>query len=142
MAAPTTGLPPSSRRPLTTCVVGLDALQTCTVNGPWVSIRAPPAASVAESSRCGAGVAIADGVAACAGWNVRNVGGGDCFCDAPSANTCSCEATPPFEDVGVPPTVIATYSLPPAEKIVGPAAIWCPVWNVQRIFPVFTENAR
>ena len=31
---------------------------------------------------------------------------------------------PPFDDVGVPPTVTATYSLPPAEKIVGPAAIW------------------
>ncbi len=34
------------------------------------------------------------------------------------------------------------YSLPSAEKIVGPAAIWWPVWNFQRIFPVFVSNAR
>ena len=41
----------------------------------------------------------------------------------PSENTCSCETVPPFDDVGVPPTVTATYSLPSREKIVGPAAI-------------------
>jgi hypothetical protein len=33
----------------------------------------------------------------------------------PSANTCSWLAVPPFEEVGVPPTVIATYSVPPTE---------------------------
>ena len=31
----------------------------------------------------------------------------------PIANTCSCDARPPPDEVGVPPTVIATNSLPP-----------------------------
>src|SRR3954447_5512544 len=58
------------------------------------------------------------------------------------ANTCSSEARPPFDEVGVPPTVTATYSLPPALNTVGPLAIGRPVWNVQRIFPVLSANAR
>ena len=60
----------------------------------------------------------------------------------PTANTCSCDARPPFDEVGVPPTVIATNSLPPDVKIVGPAAIWRPVWNVHSTLPVFESNAR
>ena len=60
----------------------------------------------------------------------------------PIAKTWSCDASPPPEDVGEPPTVIATYSLPPAVKIVGPPAIWRPVWNVQSTLPVFESNAR
>ena len=63
-------------------------------------------------------------------------------CDAPSANTISWAAIPPPEEVGVPPTVIATYSVPPIEKIVGPAAIGGPALNVQSTLPVFVENAR
>jgi hypothetical protein len=35
--------------------------------------------------------------------------------DRPSANTCSWVAVPPLEEVGVPPTAIATYSLPSTE---------------------------
>ena len=50
-------------------------------------------------------------------------GDGDCVLLPPIANTWSCEASPPPDEVGVPPTVIAMYSLPSAEKIVGPAAI-------------------
>ena len=50
-------------------------------------------------------------------------GFGDSALLPPIANTCSCDARPPPEEVGVPPTVIAMYSLPPEVKIVGPAAI-------------------
>jgi len=53
-----------------------------------------------------------------------NGGGGDCLSEAPSANTCSSLEMPPFDDVGVPPTVIARYSLPSIEYTDGPAAIW------------------
>ena len=62
-------------------------------------------------------------------------GAGDCDDEPPSAKTCSSVAVPPPDDVGVPPTVIATYSLPPIEKIDAPAAIWWPVWNVQSTLP-------
>ena len=40
-------------------------------------------------------------------------GGGDCCFEPSSANTWSLVAVPPFDDVGVPPTVIAMYCLPP-----------------------------
>ena len=50
---------------------------------------------------------------------------------------------PPLDDVAVPPAVIATYCLPSLPwKIVGPAAIWRPVWNVQSTLPVFMSKAR
>jgi hypothetical protein len=42
-------------------------------------------------------------------------GGFDSDFDPPSAKICSSLATPPFDDVGVPPDVIATYSLPSTE---------------------------
>jgi len=109
------------------------------------AIRAPPTAArtFADSTRiadtrargaeagfrsaAGAGEAGAEG--ACT--EVSPGGFPDSALLPPIANTCSCDARPPFDEVGVPPTVIATNSLPPEVKIVGPAAIWRPVWNVQ-----------
>ena len=39
--------------------------------------------------------------------------------------------------------MIATYSLPSSPvKIVGPAAIWWPVWNFHSTLPLRTSNAR
>ena len=72
----------------------------------------------------------------------RLFGGGDSCFEAPSVNTWSSLATPPLEEVGVPPLVIARYSLPSTEKTAGPAAIWWPVWKCQRIAPVLRSNAR
>ncbi len=69
-------------------------------------------------------------------------GGGSSFWLPPSAKTSSTEAKPPFDEVGVPPLVIATYSLPPVAKIAAPAAIWWPVWKCQRIVPVLVSKAR
>ena len=89
-------------------------------------------------SAAGAGEAGAEG--ACT--EVSPGGFPDSALLPPIANTCSCDARPPPEDVAVPPTVIATNSLPPEEKIVGPAAIWRPVWKVHRTLPVFESNAR
>ena len=42
-------------------------------------------------------------------------GGGDSSFEPPSANTCTPGTTPPFDDVGVPPTAIAMYCLPSTE---------------------------
>ena len=50
-------------------------------------------------------------------------GFGDSTLLPPIANTWSWDARPPPEDVGVPPTVSAMYSFPPAVKSVGPDAI-------------------
>src|SRR5258708_40291842 len=56
-----------------------------------------------------------------------SLGGGDWVLAPPIAKTCSCEAVPPLDEVGVPPTVTATNSVPPAEKTVGPVSIFGPV---------------
>ena len=45
----------------------------------------------------------------------RLFGGGNSVLSPPSAKTISPGRTPPFDDVGVPPIVIATYSLPSTE---------------------------
>src|SRR5262249_8973095 len=121
--------------------------------GP-VAIRAFPGAAIRER-RCGAvccrGALRLSGVNStvdCAAllWTLRNggrlFGGGASWCEPPSATPCRPGATPPLDDVGVPPTVIATYSLPSTEKIEGPAAICRPVWNFQSSLPVFRSKAR
>src|SRR4051794_30897835 len=115
------------------------------------AMRAPPAVArlLAETPRNAdaAGPGAALGFRSAAGevgtsTEVSPGGFPDSALLPPIANTCSCDARPPPEDVAVPPTVIATNSLPPEEKIVGPAAIWRPVWKVHRILPVFESNAR
>ena len=53
------------------------------------------------------------GSAAADAARVSADGGDDCCWLPPIAKTCSSAATPPFDEVGVPPTVIARYSLPP-----------------------------
>ena len=50
-----------------------------------------------------------------AGAPCGSTGGGDCLVEAPSAKTWSSVAVPPPDEVGVPPTVIARYSLPSTE---------------------------
>ncbi len=96
-----------------------------TTRGRVTSIRAGSRAVTVERrlgcARC-AGVARLVGVnsivvCAPALWKLRKggrlLGGGDSSWEPPRANTISPGTTPPFEDVGVPPIVIATYSLPP-----------------------------
>ena len=77
----------------------------------------------------------------------RGVAGTDCFADGDVPCLAEREdpelrGVPPFDEVGVPPTVIATYSLPPTAKIVGPAAIGAGVFAVHSTLPVFVSNAR
>ena len=61
------------------------------------------------------GAACGCGAAVFTLLNAGSAGAGDCCCEPPSPNTWSWLAVPPPDDVGVPPTVIATYSLPPTE---------------------------
>src|SRR5262245_22892326 len=92
-----------------------------------VVTRARPAVgalltSAARTDAISAGVRLIRGVAAsaegtddaCSGAprEGRLFGGGDSFFEPPSANTWSSLAVPPFEDVGVPPDVIAMYCFP------------------------------
>src|SRR5207249_3422214 len=71
----------------------------CTEATPW---KAGAAGAEARTTPC---------VVRAAG----SVGGFDSVFDAPSAKTWSCEAwRPPPDEVAVPPTVVATYSLPPS----------------------------
>ena len=112
---------------------------------PSIRIRALRGAVVAAATeRVGAAAVVAFRAAVDATGAEDDVerGFGDSVLLPPIANTCSCEARPPPEDVGVPPTVIAMYSFPSAVKIVGPAAICRPVWNVQRTFPFVRSKAR
>src|SRR5581483_11057931 len=72
-----------------------------------------------------------------------STGAGDCVLEPPRLKTWICDAwVPPPEDVTVPPTPIAMYSVPFAWETDGPSAIWKPVWNVQRILQLLTSNAR
>src|SRR5580765_1768122 len=101
------------------------ASQGRTSTGGCVVIFASPRAVSRETwrtafARCGvtvarAGVMSGETSAKDSGlsWDFgRSGGGGDCVCEPPRANTCSSDAVPPLEDVGVPPAVIAMYSLP------------------------------
>ncbi len=129
------------------------APQPRTASPVCVAIRAPPR-SVLRTSATAAGACERDGTAAraisgatrgaAAGRRLTDgsVGAGDCFEEPPSAYTWSSVAVPPPDEVGVPPTVIARYSLPATAYSEGPEAIWWPVWNVQSTLPVFVSNAR
>ena len=84
--------------------------------GPPVESRAPPAAATGARARAGLVVGVETTLGGSAAANAARVsadGGDDCCWLPPIAKTCSSDATPPFDDVGVPPTVIARYSLPP-----------------------------
>src|SRR3954452_20516 len=115
--APTTGLPPRTIRPLTAASFELAAFHK--VKGtapPLITMRGdPPAAAAAVR----AGLKPASLVTGCA---VEETFESERFPPG-SEKTIIQAATPPFDEVGVPPTVTATYSLPPDEKIVGPLAI-------------------
>src|SRR5205814_4087172 len=91
-------------------------------------IRAgPPAVTVERCRRCTCrpGAARLDGVNSIVVWleallwtlrkGGRLFGGGNSVLSPPSANTISPGRTPPLDDVGVPPIVIAMYSLPSTE---------------------------
>src|SRR6185437_12327256 len=134
MRACATGLPPSRSRPVTGTVSFDDGVQPRTVSCVVPSaIRAAPAAAMPAAETCTARAAC-DGFAVCDGPGSRGTAATACSSatirrpltrsgDPPSENTISFAAVPPFDDVGVPPTVIARYYLPPAEKMVDPAAI-------------------
>ena len=116
--------------------------------GPPVTRRAPCAAASGARAASGA-VARAAGVemtvagaAAANAARVSAAGGDDCCWLPPMAKTWSSASVPPLDEVGVPPTVIARYSLPPFRYSVGPAAMGAPVWNLQSTLPVLTSNAR
>ena len=94
---------------------------------PWIAMRA--ARGVVDLALRDRAVARdpvegRDATRGCAAAGaVAASGFGDSTLLPPIANTWSCDARPPPDEVGVPPTVIAMYSLPPAVKSVGPAAI-------------------
>src|SRR3954454_7578948 len=129
--APATGFPFQSTRPCTFATFDESACQGRTTRPRCAAILAVP-----RGAASGAFAALPLELVFGA-WTA------DSRRDDPgSAKTWSCATVPPFEEVGVPPTVIATYSLPSTEEIDGPAGIGFPVWNVHRILPVFRLNAR
>ena len=84
--------------------------------GPPVESRAPPATATGARACAGFVVGVETtlgGSAAAAAARVSADGGDDCCWLPPIAKTWSSAAIPPFDEVGVPPTVIARYSLPP-----------------------------
>src|SRR5579872_5935635 len=102
MSAPTTGLPFQVSRPLIATTFEELACHGTTVTACAVSILATPCAATAGCAdvwrrRVRAGAA--------GRRTVRLTGADDCCEEPPSANTCSCDACPPFEEVTVPPTV-------------------------------------
>jgi hypothetical protein len=117
--APTTGALPRYTCPKTSCEFDVFGFHGRITTGPCVVIRGcAVAASTRRRGVACAGAARVGVKASAAGCGAdstfrvgRLLGGGDSFCEPPSANTCSSDATPPFDDVGVPPDVIATYSL-------------------------------
>src|SRR5438132_6282473 len=103
---PETGLPFSSSLPVTSVVLLLEGVQ------PWRNRRGltamvpagPPRATAARCTTVCLGVAPAAMRVANFG---RLFGGGDSCFEAPSVNTWSSLATPPLEEVGVPPLGLA-----------------------------------
>ena len=106
---------------------------------PPITMRAPPAALPAAT--CVAWVGAREEVGA--GPVVMTVAVRRSLeLEPPRENTISCEAVPPFDEVGVPPTVIATCSCPFAVNTVGPLAMGLPLLNFHSTLPVFRSNAR
>src|SRR5579862_2051609 len=116
---PATGCDPSMTRPSTSCVFDVFASHGWIRSAPGVTIRAAPdepAATGAWAALGAAALAVTVDRAGVARRRVPKVGPVDWVWLPPSPNTWSWLATvPPLEEVVVPPTVIAKYSLPPAE---------------------------
>src|SRR5262249_6432124 len=117
---PATGLPFSSTRPTTLCTFEEFASHGWTTIPVCTAMRARPAAAArtARGFVFATGAVDATTAGAAAAWRVRKLGsagGVDCFDEPPSANTWSSLAVPPPDEVGVPPEVIARYSLPSTE---------------------------
>ena len=117
MRAPATGRLPSSSRPVAICSFDPVGCHVRTKSSPSVAIRAAPGEAATRATRFGATAGAAAAGTACAtGWVASarrgSTGGGDCCLEPPSAKIWSRVAVPPADEVGVPPTVIAMYSLP------------------------------
>src|SRR5215208_353400 len=122
--APETGDLPSRTFPNVNTQLDEFGFHGLTTSARLTLIRAEPVAPAAASRRGAAGVVRRAGVTATFGSVAASVvvrklgrlfGGGKSVLSPPTANTISPGRTPPFEDVGVPPIVIATYSLPSTE---------------------------
>ena len=125
MRAPETGDPPSRTLPKENVQFELFGFHGLTTSAWWLTLmRAEPVDWTAAVRRGAAGAARRAGVTATLGCVAASAvlrnegrfdGGGSWSCEPPSANTIRPGRTPPFDDVGVPPIVIATYSLPSTE---------------------------
>src|SRR3954454_6430118 len=122
--APETGDLPSRTFPNVKSQLDEFGFHGLTTSARLILIRADPVACAAALRRRAAGVVSRAGVTATLGAVaaaavLRNAGrfggGGKSVLSPPTAKTISPGRTPPFEDVGVPPIVTATYSLPPTE---------------------------
>src|SRR6185436_5855249 len=120
--APRTDEPRRTTRPAASGVLELFGFQVCTNRRLCVRIRAGERCAWTRVVRVGAAgvrrtLTIRSDVS-CFGRADAEAsarGGGSPVFEPPSAKTWSSVAVPPFDDVGVPPTVIATYCLPPTE---------------------------
>ena len=111
-----TGAPLRISRPVIVTTFDEFAFHGRTVIAACALIR-PPAPADRRFAEAGSRDSVATTTGSAFGVLRLNesTGGGDSFCDAPRANTCSSAAVPPADDVGVPPDVIATYSVPSTE---------------------------
>jgi hypothetical protein len=108
--APATGLPFSRICPVTWARFEELGCQLLTTRALCVAIRGLPTAAARTCD--------ADLETLCTTWSVREASSSaavDFAVVPPSEKTCSSVTVPPFDEVGVPPTVIATYSLPSTE---------------------------
>src|SRR2546425_2033707 len=122
MRAPATGREPSSSRPRALRVLSESASHFWTTRPDCVVRRPAPLelarrgravdAGVAEGDVCSAGVVWTTAACSVRARTGRSGGGFDSVFDPPSAKIWSSLETPPFEEVGVPPSVIAMYCLP------------------------------
>src|SRR3954447_12040950 len=127
--APTTGDLPRRTLPNAYCQFDVFGFHGRTTSVRGTLMRAGPEAVATDlllcsPARCGA-ARLAGVNSACVSepalalWTLRNggrlFGGGNSVLSPPRAKTISPGRTPPFDDVGEPPIVIATYSLPSTE---------------------------
>src|SRR5262245_29901083 len=126
---PETGLPASSTRPCTLDSFDVSGSQAVIITECGTTIRARLATPRVTVLAARVTEPVLDFASVRAPARKR-VNDGDSVWLPPSANTWSWLATvPPLDEVTVPPTVMAMYSLPFTEYTVGPAAICRPVWK-------------